>query len=618
MGQRGTNKQKIWYEIEKKIKNSNDIDELNKFLFQKTRLFPFFTSIDEYRKFKEFFSNHKHESEKIKDYGDFQTPISLTDKICTKLKELGIKPSIIIEPTCGKGNFVISALKHFHTVSEVYAVDIQKKYSWLFRWNLLVNPKVSNSKASIHFFNKDFFQFNFKSLLSKIDSREILILGNPPWITNTALSQLNSKNLPQKLNIKKISGIAAITGKSNFDIAENMIIRLIQDFFSYNVTLAMLCKTSVIRNIIRDSEMLGLSLQNSNCFLIDTEKEFKASTSAGLFFVKLKKKDKNNQNNEFEKDRIFQKFKLSKYSEPSEFSEYEKRSKSCEELKCQISSFYSNDFQNSSCYTFGYKNHRFISNFENYNKYSYIDGKSHQIWRQGVKHDATKIFVLTRKNSSYYNGYQKECNIEQNPIFPLVKSSDIKKKYIQSVSKFVIITQKKIGENTLKIASLYPKLWKYLNSYKSKIESRKSRIYQNKPPFSIFGIGDYSFSPFKIAISGFYKNPIFALIPPYENKPVMLDDTCYFLSFSSISEAVIYWILLNSDKTKSFLHSIAFLDAKRPFTKEILMRIDLHALILSSNIDNIIQQINSLSFENFSINEEDLRKTYSKLLSQKI
>jgi hypothetical protein len=55
----------------------------------------------------------------------------------------------------------------------------------------------------------------------------------------------------------------------------------------------------------------------------------------------------------------------------------------------------------------------------------------------------------------------------------------------------------------------------------------------------------------------------------------MLDDTCYFLGFDDISETLITFAVLNSTFTIDLLRAITFIDAKRPYTKDILMRIDL-------------------------------------------
>jgi len=54
----------------------------------------------------------------------------------------------------------------------------------------------------------------------------------------------------------------------------------------------------------------------------------------------------------------------------------------------------------------------------------------------------------------------------------------------------------------------------------------------------------------------------------------MLDDTCYFIGFDKIEYAVYAIILLNSETTEEFLKSITFSDAKRVFTKDLLMRLD--------------------------------------------
>lgn len=118
--------------------------------------------------------------------------------------------------------------------------------------------------------------------------------------------------------------------------------------------------------------------------------------------------------------------------------------------------------------------------------------------------------------------------------------------------------------------------------HQENFEARKSSIYNNKPKFSIFGIGDYSFKPYKVAISGLYKTFHFTLILPQDNKPVMLDDTCYLIGFDKIEFAAYSLILLNSNTTMQFLQSVTFADAKRTFTKDVLMRIDL--LELAKNI----------------------------------
>ena len=46
-------------------------------------------------------------------------------------------------------------------------------------------------------------------------------------------------------------------------------------------------------------------------------------------------------------------------------------------------------------------------------------------------------------------------------------------------------------------------------------------------------------------------------------------------------------LLLNSNKVQGFLTSIAFLDAKRPYTKKVLERIDFDKIVDSLTIDEL-------------------------------
>lgn len=105
----------------------------------------------------------------------------------------------------------------------------------------------------------------------------------------------------------------------------------------------------------------------------------------------------------------------------------------------------------------------------------------------------------------------------------------------------------------------------------------------------MFGVGDYSYSKFKVGISGFYKKPLFSLLYNKVNldKPIMLDDTSYFLSFDNYEIAYVCMLLLNSEKVQEFLYSISFKDAKRPYTKKVLQRLDLEKSIQTVTFDEL-------------------------------
>lgn len=525
------------------LKNFSEIEDLNSYINNKAGIIDFFKSQKDYKDFKQLLDGFHNLNNSSQDLGDFQTPKSLTERICKFLVNLKFEPEAMIEPTCGEGSFVLSAIKFFPTLKHIYCVDVQKKYEWLLKLNILQLSFNQKIQANIEFHQDNIFTHQISDRFIELLNNsigDILILGNPPWVTSSALSILDSDNLPYKSNIKKYSGIQAITGKSNFDIAEYIILKTIKQFDNRNGKIAMLCKTSVIKNIVKEIDRLSLKISNIRSLLIDSKKEFNISADAALFIADLNSRGK---------------------------------------TLCTTSSLYQPDIQLKK---YGWIQDKFVSDEELYKKYSYMDGKSTIEWRQGVKHDASKVMILNIIDNALLNGFQEYVEIEDDCLYPFVKGSELRKLIIKDTTKKIIITQKSPNDNTNYIMYRYPRLWDYLNSHSEYFDKRKSRIYNKRSRFSIFGIGNYSFMPYKVAISGFYKEASFSLMFPNNNKAVMLDDTCYFLSFNSIKNAFFSWILLNTNDVKHFLSSIAFLDSKRPYTKEILMRINI--LQLAENI----------------------------------
>ncbi|MGL9774236.1 MAG: hypothetical protein ACR5LG_10735 [Sodalis sp. (in: enterobacteria)] len=139
----------------------------------------------------------------------------------------------------------------------------------------------------------------------------------------------------------------------------------------------------------------------------------------------------------------------------------------------------------------------------------------------------------------------------------------------------MIVTQKQIGENTALLADTVPKTWRYLLDHADRLGARGSVIYRGKPRFSVFGVGAYTFAPWKVAISGFYKSLNFMKVGPMDNKPVVLDDTLYFLPCQEETEADFIMALVRSPAFTELLGAMVFNDEKRPITAELLKRVSL-------------------------------------------
>ena len=157
----------------------------------------------------------------------------------------------------------------------------------------------------------------------------------------------------------------------------------------------------------------------------------------------------------------------------------------------------------------------------------------------------------------------------------MYKSSDIAKNSLDQPRKFMLVTQKQVGQETNSIKITSPSTWQYLQSHSILLDKRKSSIYKKSPRFAVFGVGKYSFEPWKVAISGLYKNITFSLIGPYDSKPIVFDDTCYLLSFDCEEKASFVYSILSSSIAMEFIDSVIFKDDKRPITVGLLKRISI-------------------------------------------
>ena len=83
---------------------------------------------------------------------------------------------------------------------------------------------------------------------------------------------------------------------------------------------------------------------------------------------------------------------------------------------------------------------------------------------------------------------------------------------------------------------------------------------------------------------------------------MILDDTCYLLGFDTLGKAAVALGLLNSQPVQDLLESIVFPDSKRPYTKDVLMRINLQkvaSLVSAKSVHHYVSKLEGahLDFE---------------------
>ncbi|MBM3238750.1 SAM-dependent DNA methyltransferase [Candidatus Poribacteria bacterium] len=471
------------------------------------------------------------------EFGDFQTPFDLAREIVQLLKSIQISPNIVVEPTCGLGSFLKASIAIFGSDVKYYGFDINPDYV----------KKAKNSIATANGIEceircQNFFEQDWKAFFTTL-SDNILVIGNPPWVTNSALGSLRGENLPGKSNFQQHRGFAAKTGKANFDISEWILIKLMESLNHKKACIAMLCKTATARKVLRHSWRNDFNITDSSLHLIDANKHFGVSVDACLFITHTGKKPSSRTATIFAK--IDFKEKLSR---------------------------------------FGIVKGELVADVDVYENLKDIDGIEYCKWRSGVKHDAAKVMEFTADGDIYVNGFGERCNLEDTYMYPLLKSSDLANGRLLP-HRFVLLTQRRISADTSVIKENAPKTWQYLLDHAEFLDQRRSIIYKKRPRFSIFGVGDYTFAPCKVAISGLYRNLSFAVVGSLHGKPIVVDDTCYFIPCKNREEANFFATLLNSEVTERFIRALVFFDAKRPINIDLLRRIDLKKVAEKMNLE---------------------------------
>lgn len=449
--------------------------------------------------------------------GDFQTPLDLARQVWATIA--AERYDLVVEPTFGLGNFLRTLPADCR--AEVVGWEIDPD-----------SCAVAKAACPGHFrlHCRDLFAVRQRDLGAGADAR-LLVIGNPPWVTNAEQGTLGGENTGAKWNRKALAGLDALTGKANFDIAEAIILHLITLTRPYRATdFALLVKATVARNLLT---FLGEEpwIGDFGFHRIDARQHFGASADAGLL-----------------------KFRVGPGIA---------RRRSCPVF---------DGIAGPEIGEIGLVGRRLVHDAAVYRRTAGLEapGVAHYQWRQGIKHDLRDLFELTEDERGLRNRRGEPVRVEPEVLHSLYKGSDI---YHDRPARFVVpIYQRDLQDQLDTVPARLPHLWRYLDDHRADFAARKSRIYRGRPPFALFGVGDYTYRRFKVAIGALYDEPRFRLLAPDPRLPVT-DDTCYFIATDDQAEAVYLWAILGLDLVRDFLLAISAAGEKRRFTKEVLSRL---------------------------------------------
>lgn len=464
----------------------------------------------------------------VRERGDFQTPAELAARVVGAALG-GRRPRSILEPTCGRGSLLAAAIARAPSATAV-GLDIDADH-------LAACRGAVGDRARL--IEADFFAVDWTALLASLPD-PLLVIGNPPWVTSATLGALGAANAPVRsaaLVDTASGGLAALTGRSNFDISEWMLWHLWPLLAARRATLAMLVKTAVARKVLARAWRGGFGPVDAALHRFDASASFQASVDACLLVCRFG---------------------------PGARVE-----------TCAVH----DGIGGPPIASFGLVGDELVADVGSYTRHRKLlaSGLGARRWRSGVKHDCSAVVELRRDGAVLRNSAGEAVDVEPEVLYPLFKSAGLHRGL--APERVLLLPQRSPAEDPARLAAEAPRAWAYLRRHRPRFDARKSSIYRNRPRFSVFGVGDYSFAPWKVAVSGFYKELAFRAIGPHQGQPVLFDDTCYFVACDDRAHAERVLTALHSAPVQALLRSMVFWDAKRPITARLLQRLDLDRLV---------------------------------------
>ncbi|MFB6252324.1 MAG: type I restriction endonuclease subunit M [Halobellus sp.] len=182
-------------------------------------------------------------------------------------------------------------------------------------------------------------------------------------------------------------------------------------------------------------------------------------------------------------------------------------------------------------------------------------GESAYRIRHGVKDDAKAVFSLDRETIDRHE-------IEPTHVYPYLKSRHIVKYGLFGYGHH-LVPQRRAGEdNEADLRRETPATYAYLDAHRQRLVDRGSSWFDGGPFYSLFGLGPYTWTEYKVVWCRLGFKPHFAVVssvtdPLLGEKPVVPGDHCMFVGTDDEREAHYLCGLLNSAPYQRCLRDIS-------------------------------------------------------------
>ncbi|MGQ4557686.1 type I restriction endonuclease subunit M [Halobellus sp. GM3] len=175
--------------------------------------------------------------------------------------------------------------------------------------------------------------------------------------------------------------------------------------------------------------------------------------------------------------------------------------------------------------------------------------------RHGVKDDAKAVYAVDRSTIERHG-------LESDHVYPYLKSKHIVK-YGLFGHDLQLVPQRRAGaDNEAELRRQTPQTYAYLEAHRGRLRDRGSSWFEGGPFYSLFGLGPYTWSDYKVVWCRLGFKPHFAVVSTVTDslvgeKTVVPGDHCMFVGTDDEREAHYLCALLNSAPYQRCLRDIS-------------------------------------------------------------
>jgi hypothetical protein len=243
-----------------------------------------------------------------------------------------------------------------------------------------------------------------------------------------------------------------------------------------------------------------------------------------------------------------------------------------------------------------------------------------------------------------------QTTIESGLVYRLVRGRDIARWRAQPSADVILAQDPDTGKGVAesRMRKEYPKTYAYFKAFEgdpahaARGTLRARALYKlyfkpTDPFYSMYNVGPYSLAKWKVVWTGQVATALnCAVLRPDESdgRPVLLDQTAYFVPFTTLEEALYFAAVMNSTAVRAFYKMLAYKHASMHFmqllriepfrrgdkTQERLAESAAAAQIAAreeklAELEQIEKQIDMLACKRWRIGEEELHALQAEIRS---